>query len=340
MHLAGDGGPDCGRDLVGAGVLEEVARRAGLERRGDLLLLDEAGHRHDLDVRVLGLDPADRGEPVHVRHQQVHQHDVGLEATGHGDALAAVGRLAHDLDVGEQIEERAQARADDGVVVDEQDADPVRRAHGQDSSRSDADRVYCRPAGRRGWSASPRANVSSAAMSSAGVGRLGQVTIGRQLEVRVARVGPRQDDDADSRPALADDADEAEPGVDVGQLRVDHEDVDGRRLQALHRAAGVADGGDELEPVGQPDERAQGRPDASVGVDDQDPDGRAVRGGRSVARVRRHVGWERRVETGRGGAVTMHGTDHQPARRAPPPPDGRVRRPHSSWLRRRAGWPG
>ena len=37
-----------------------------------------------------------------------------------GDALAAVGGLADDFDVGLQVEEDAQARADDGVVVDDE----------------------------------------------------------------------------------------------------------------------------------------------------------------------------------------------------------------------------
>ena len=72
----------------------------------------------------------DRREPVHVRHQQVHQDDVRLEPAGHRDALAAVGGLADDVDVVEQVEERAKPRPDDGMVVDEQDADRLLRAHG------------------------------------------------------------------------------------------------------------------------------------------------------------------------------------------------------------------
>ena len=124
MDLAGVGRANGGGDLLGLGVLEHVARRAGLEGGGDLLLLDERGHGHDLGLGPLGLDPADGGDAVHVRHEQVHEHDVGLEPAGHGHALAAVGGLAHDLDVGLEVEEHAKPHPDDGVVVDDQDADP------------------------------------------------------------------------------------------------------------------------------------------------------------------------------------------------------------------------
>ena len=83
VDLAGVRGPDGRGHLLGLGVLEEVARRARLEGRRDLLLLDERGHRDDLGLGPLGLDPADGGDAVHVRHQQVHQHDVRLEPAGH-----------------------------------------------------------------------------------------------------------------------------------------------------------------------------------------------------------------------------------------------------------------
>ena len=131
VDLAGVRGADRLGDLLGLGVLEHVARGAGLEGRRDLLLLDEARHRDDLRLGELGLDPADRGHAVHVRHEEVHEHDIRGQAAGHGHALGAVGGLAHDLDVGQEVEEGAEAHADDGVVVDEEHAD----ARGTSSSR-------------------------------------------------------------------------------------------------------------------------------------------------------------------------------------------------------------
>ena len=114
--------PGRGSDLLGLGVLEHVTRRSGLEGGGDLLLLDERGHRDDLGLGPLGLDPADRGDAVHVRHEEVHQHDVRLKPAGHRHALAAVRRLADDLDVVLEVEEHAQPHPDDRVVVDDEDA--------------------------------------------------------------------------------------------------------------------------------------------------------------------------------------------------------------------------
>ena len=77
----------------------------------------------DLGLGPLGLDPADGGDAVHVRHEQVHQHHVGLQPAGHRHALGAVGGLADDLDVGLQVEEGPQAHPDDRVVIDEQHPD-------------------------------------------------------------------------------------------------------------------------------------------------------------------------------------------------------------------------
>ena len=48
MDLAGVGRPDRRSDLLGFGVLEEVARGTGLEGGGHLLLLDERGDGDDL----------------------------------------------------------------------------------------------------------------------------------------------------------------------------------------------------------------------------------------------------------------------------------------------------
>ena len=61
--------------------------------------------------------------PSHARHPQVHQHDVGVVLGGERDRLLAVGGGADELDPVEQPEQRAEALADDALVVGEQDAD-------------------------------------------------------------------------------------------------------------------------------------------------------------------------------------------------------------------------
>ena len=78
-------------------------------------------HEH---VRLLlGEDLARGLDPVHARHVEVHQHDVGLELLGLLDRLGAVGGGADELDVLEPADQAAEAVADDAVVVGEQDAD-------------------------------------------------------------------------------------------------------------------------------------------------------------------------------------------------------------------------
>ena len=79
MDLVVVGRPDRGRDVVRLGVLEDEPARSGLERGDDLLLLDEAGQRDDLHVRLGRLDPPDRRDAVELRHDEVHEHHVGRQ---------------------------------------------------------------------------------------------------------------------------------------------------------------------------------------------------------------------------------------------------------------------
>ena len=62
-------------------------------------------------------------------HDDVHQDHVRLGRARLEDGVLGVAGLADDLDVGLGLEHLAQAGADDGVVVDDQDADPLVLAH-------------------------------------------------------------------------------------------------------------------------------------------------------------------------------------------------------------------
>ena len=95
------GGADRGRDLVGVGVLEQVARGAGLERRVHALLLAERRQRDDLDVVVARADPPRRLDPVDRLHLEVHQHDVRQPPSASSsreqrERLVAARRVADD----------------------------------------------------------------------------------------------------------------------------------------------------------------------------------------------------------------------------------------------------
>ena len=58
------------------------------------------------------------GDPVHVGHPDVHQHDVGLQR-GAAVKLSSVGGLADDVDGGVGGQDHPQSGAHEGVVVDE-----------------------------------------------------------------------------------------------------------------------------------------------------------------------------------------------------------------------------
>jgi hypothetical protein len=64
-----------------------------------------------------------RGDAVEARHDEVHEHDVRMQPCRRLERFLAVRRLPCDLDALLELEERAQAVADDGVVVDDEDAD-------------------------------------------------------------------------------------------------------------------------------------------------------------------------------------------------------------------------
>ena len=68
-------------------------------------------------------------EAAHPRHLDVEGHDVGLQGAGPSRAPSlAVGRGAHDLDVGRAAEHARQGLAHEGRVVDDQHADHGPRA--------------------------------------------------------------------------------------------------------------------------------------------------------------------------------------------------------------------
>ena len=64
---------------------------------------------------------------VHLRHHQVHEHDIGREVRREQRRLAPRSRLADHLEVTLGLQQRADALAHDGVVVHDHDRDRLRR---------------------------------------------------------------------------------------------------------------------------------------------------------------------------------------------------------------------
>ena len=72
---------------------------------------------------VRGDDPLRRGQPVEVRHPDVHQHHVGMQLGHEPDRLEAVVGLTHDLQVVLEVEDRSEAGPQQLLVVGDQDSD-------------------------------------------------------------------------------------------------------------------------------------------------------------------------------------------------------------------------
>ena len=121
--------PDPGHQLFLRGVLEQEAAGASSESFVHVFIEVE-GRQHEHSRRALTAihDPAGRLDAVHVRHADVHEHDIRIEFARQGDRLAAVRGLANDIDVGFGAEDDANAAAHERLVIREQDADRHARA--------------------------------------------------------------------------------------------------------------------------------------------------------------------------------------------------------------------
>jgi hypothetical protein len=125
QRLPGADGADPGYELLRRRVLEQEAARARSQCLVDVLVHVE-GRQHD-DFRadpIAREQPASRLDPVELGHAHVHEHDVWGESVGLGEGLLAVRRLADHRHVLFGVEDHPEARADERLVVDDQDADP------------------------------------------------------------------------------------------------------------------------------------------------------------------------------------------------------------------------
>ena len=135
--------------------LEHVARRAGLQRLEEVLLVVVHGEHQHPQRRAAAGELARGLKAGQARHRDVEHGEVDVVAQPLLDRLGAVARLGDHVEVGLGVEDHAQAAADDGVVVGEQDAGVERHGHA-DAAAARRAAPRCRagatarsPAGRR-----------------------------------------------------------------------------------------------------------------------------------------------------------------------------------------------
>ena len=101
--------------------LQEVARRAGANRRQQVLLRVGRGEHDDLRPGRVLQDPRERDEPVHAGHRQVEQHEVGLPLSGLGDRASSVLRRADNVEA-LLCQKGSERVSRERMVVDDEDA--------------------------------------------------------------------------------------------------------------------------------------------------------------------------------------------------------------------------
>ena len=108
---------------VGERRLRDDVERAVLDRaKGDVgIVAERLRSDHDDGHRLPRHDLLDRFDAVLPRHLHVHRHEIGREGLDERQRLEAVFPFADDLDVPLGLEYRAQSRAADARIVDDDD---------------------------------------------------------------------------------------------------------------------------------------------------------------------------------------------------------------------------
>jgi hypothetical protein len=109
-------------EFGGGDVLAEEAARPGLQREHHVVVVVERGEHEDAypGQAFVGADAPGSLDAVHVRHPQVHEHDVDAGGVAQVDGLAPVGGLPGGLQVGFGADDHLESGPDEGLIVDEQ----------------------------------------------------------------------------------------------------------------------------------------------------------------------------------------------------------------------------
>ena len=112
-------------ELVRGERLDEELARPGEHRSAEIVRFAMDRHHHDRGGGHGGRQLLRRGDPVHVRHVDVHQDNVGREANGHFQRLCPGRRGADHFDIALEAEQLCQVVASLRDVVHDEDTDLV-----------------------------------------------------------------------------------------------------------------------------------------------------------------------------------------------------------------------
>ena len=288
-RLAGGDLLDRAQERLVGRLLEDVAARARLEAALEERPLAVRGEDQDRGPGDALEEHLGRLEAVHVRHAQVHDHDVGPPSLGQRDGRRAVGRLADDADPRRAGEREAETLAHDLVVVGDQAGDLI--GHAGDSTRR---------LGRAPASDGERELLGSARCRRRRV-RRGR----RRIGVLVGSVRARALDRSATRPAGT-----REPRRAARSARPRSGQSRGERLEEV-----LACPGTEVDDV-RPDAPRACRPRLADDRLELLRAGRRGRGGSAPCRPRRRCPPRRGAGPPRGGCGAARSRARSSARRA------------------------
>jgi hypothetical protein len=127
--LSRDHAADALEQEIGGGGLQDHPRRPELQGLDDLRLLDTRGQQDDPDGRGGGRELGQGVHPRHAGHGEVEKEDVGLQLLGEPDRLLAAAGLPDHGEAALRFEERAQALAEDRMVVRDEHTNRLRASH-------------------------------------------------------------------------------------------------------------------------------------------------------------------------------------------------------------------
>jgi len=104
-------------------LFQHKTARAGLQNAHDMIGIAIHRKDKDLDPCIFFSKQIRGSQPVHARHIDVHQHDIGRKFLGLAYGLLTVSGFANDGDLRVLAQARAKPLAHDRVIVDHKDAD-------------------------------------------------------------------------------------------------------------------------------------------------------------------------------------------------------------------------
>ena len=160
--VAGRDDADCRQEVVQRHVLDQEPARPGPQRAVDVVIVVERGEHEHVSAQVAGGDHLGCLDAVHARHPDVHHDHVGVGVPGELDRFGSGSGLASHVDVGCLLDQHAQARADQRLVVGQDDLDRHRAGVGAGSGSRAATRKP--PSGRGPAEKSPPSSAARSRM--------------------------------------------------------------------------------------------------------------------------------------------------------------------------------